>query len=372
MTRQIHIAYSDRDGGFLAELVKYLETFQDILGFGYWGRMRLVPGDVTRRQIEESVGRADAVIFLVSIDLLADKGETRLDYDCALARVEAGRALAVPILLRSMPAYERLPLSKYPHPAGIGPLDLAENAAQAWATVVDWIFKVCEAWEGREVYRSFGENDRALLIEIARQVNAQAETTGRLAGQIEGIGVKQDGLVSKIEEMDAKQDGLVSKVEGMDAKQDQLLSEEKRTQAMLAAQTDLLLHKLACIKAYQGTVYAYLRGMEDRLSQTNAQNHKELEILLACIEDGIGLALEELDGSKREELAAMSPKPGGAGLLDILKVKLPLIPLALGLLLGDEEKVAELLTEGLIVDSSVKSGRNLLVEAWQRARRVLG
>lgn len=173
MSYHIHISYANADQGELETLAKYLDTFADVFGYRYWSRVQLIDGEESKKEIAASIADADAIIFLVTIDLFADKGDAEFDFELAMKQVEAGKALAVPILLRSMPAYERLPLSRFPHPAGIGPLDLEPNPDQAWAVVVEWIFKVFERLDTREVYRSFQSEDRNLFIDLAEQVNAR-------------------------------------------------------------------------------------------------------------------------------------------------------------------------------------------------------
>ena len=171
MPHHIHISYSDTDRESLDTLAKYLDTFAPVFGYTFWSRANLESGELKQQQIQHSVSNADAIIFLVTIDLYAEKDEVELDFELAMGHVDAGRALAVPILLRSMPAFDRLPLSKYPLPTGVGPMDLEPNPAQAWKIVVEWIFQVFEKLGQREVYRSFLEEDRSRFIDLANEVN---------------------------------------------------------------------------------------------------------------------------------------------------------------------------------------------------------
>ncbi len=131
-----------------------------------------------------------------------------------------------------------------------------------------------------------------------------------------------------------------------------------------------LIRKLVGVKEFQGTVFEYIRAMEDRLSHSADLNQEELRILLACIEDGISLTLEELDATQQSKLKELQGKqdPSLMGnLAEVLKIKLPLLALTLALACGDDAEAAKLLLGSLVLDTSVKGGKQLLVEAWEKA-----
>lgn len=302
----IHICFADGDRSAYNNLEKYLETFAGIFNFSYWSRANLLPGEVKLKRIEQGVGRADAIIFLTSIDLIAGKGDTKYDYDLCLQKVEAGNALAVPILISSVALLDRLPLGKYPFPAGVGAVDLESNPAKAWQEVIEWIFKVFEQRDQASSQHSSSSSDRDLLVEIANKVNAIQQGTDRMASKVDAIKEGNDRIEKKLD-----------------------------------VEFNRIMNKLHDSMDFQNEVYQNLMMLGERIdtrvedSQEQwAELHGQLE---TALNEAIGKLSTENAAKVDEILALLAPSEElskGRKFLKSIKLKLPVIAVTVALLAG--------------------------------------
>ncbi|MFN8393039.1 MAG: hypothetical protein U0176_00015 [Bacteroidia bacterium] len=259
------------------------------------------------------------------------------EYYAILKRAEQGM-MVIPVVVRVTHDWKEDEIGQFTPAFEGNPIGSQENIDAAWGQVMAWI--------------------KEALAEFREQTHGSTPPAGQT-------------LKALMLEISTRLARMEDKLGGIEELQELSLAEHGKTQSLIQASTDSLINKISGVKEFQGTVFEYLRAMEERLQRGADLNHKELQILLSCIEDGLTLVMEEMDESQKEQLKALSPKSSGGGLLDILKLKVALIPMALALLSGEYEKAAELLTEALILDTTLTNGKKMLVEAWTKAQHLL-
>ncbi len=306
MKSHIHICFADRDRAAYDTLEKYLDTFAGILDFTYWSRAALKPGDIKHKQIEQAIAKANAIIFLTSIDLIADKGDAKYDYDLCMQRVEAGNALAVPILISAVALLDRLPLGKYPFPAGVGAVDLESNPAKAWQVVIEWIFKVLEQRDQVQIHHSSTSNDRDLLVEIGNKVNAIQQGTDRIASTVDTIKEGNDRIEKKLD-----------------------------------VEFNRIMNKLHDSMDFQNEVYQKLMMLGERIDARVEDSQEQWAELHGQLESALNEAIGKLskdNAAKADEiLALLAPSEElskGRKFLKSIKLKLPVIAVTVALLAG--------------------------------------
>jgi hypothetical protein len=306
MKSHIHICFADSDRAAYDNLEKYLDTFAGILDFTYWSRAALKPGEVKHKQIDQGIAKANAIIFLTSIDLIADKGDAKYDYDLCMQRVAAGNALAVPVLISSVALLDRLPLGKFPFPAGVGAVDLELNPAKAWQVVIEWIFKVFEQRAQVLIQHSSSSNDRDLLVEIANKVNDIQQGAERIASTVDAIKEGNDRIEKKLD-----------------------------------VEFNRIMNKLHDSMDFQNEVYQNLMMLGERIDTRVEESQEQWAELHGQLETALNEAIGKLskdNAAKVDEMMALlAPSEElskGRKFLKSIKLKLPVIAVTVALLAG--------------------------------------
>jgi internalin A len=185
--QRIYISYAKEDLSYLQDLEKCLEVFRQVGEFSSWSRKHILPGGKTHDIIDSELAKADVIIMLVSPDYVNLKEEAKFEYEKALKLGNEGKCLIVPVVLRSLALWKKLPFGNYPAARDGEPLDLAPNKDQAWSEIVEWIAKILETRD--EIVANSPENisttdTRDLLIKIAEHVDQIRLSQIRMEGNI--------------------------------------------------------------------------------------------------------------------------------------------------------------------------------------------
>lgn len=141
---QIFVSYFDKDAGYLERLKVALKPYikngkiDDYL----WSRQSIKPGANRDEEIIQALGRADAAIFLVNSNYLADDSIAQEEVRPLLTASKQRGIALIPIILGPC-AIEESPLYQLepPHNRNI-PLSQAQDADQWWLEVAKKIYQM--------------------------------------------------------------------------------------------------------------------------------------------------------------------------------------------------------------------------------------
>jgi hypothetical protein len=97
----VFYSYSHADEKLREELEKHLSALQRQGQIDQWHDRRIGPGQEWKGEIDEHLEKADIVLLLISPDFIASDYCYDIEMDKALAMHNAGKAVVIPIFLRS-------------------------------------------------------------------------------------------------------------------------------------------------------------------------------------------------------------------------------------------------------------------------------
>lgn len=141
-TKQVFISYAAEDELLCASLEKHLSPLERSGQALIWHEGKLLPGDVGHRVLEDRLGAADVILFIVTPDLLASDTLHNEQLRPALERARTGATRVVPILAKPC-AWRGTPLAQFePLPRNRTPVALWIHADEGWAEIVDSLSEV--------------------------------------------------------------------------------------------------------------------------------------------------------------------------------------------------------------------------------------
>lgn len=146
---RIFISYSSatQDIDSYNELMKHLAVLERNDRFESWHEHKIHFGQSRANFRQEQLEKADIIFFLLSADFLGDHERWEGELDIAFKRHQEGKALIIPIYLRSVstrdtPFHEIIGLPKDKQP-----ISMAEDKDEAFTQIGNEIRRIIEGWE---------------------------------------------------------------------------------------------------------------------------------------------------------------------------------------------------------------------------------
>jgi len=94
------IIYASKDRSLREELESHLRPFVDMGWLALWSDREILPGARWGKAIEAQLVQADLFLLLVSVDFYNSGYIREKEFTTAVARLESGDALVIPIIVR--------------------------------------------------------------------------------------------------------------------------------------------------------------------------------------------------------------------------------------------------------------------------------
>lgn len=137
------ISYAREDEAFITAMKDELIVLQRMRKIEIWDDSRLVVGDEWDKEIKHQLTTADIICLMVSKDFIKSDYIWSTEMEQAIQRHNAGEAVIVPILLKKVAGFNRLPFAKISAlPRGLNPISEWEQQEDAWYEVEGEISKL--------------------------------------------------------------------------------------------------------------------------------------------------------------------------------------------------------------------------------------
>jgi TIR domain len=138
---RIFVSYSHADEQLLKQLEKHLASLRRSKAIDFWFDRRLVAGDKIDDAIFKELDHADLILLLISPDWL-DSEYCNREMLRAMARVQAGQARVIPVILRHTDLTDLEPFRHLALPKDAKPVVSWDDYDEAWLDVVRGIRQV--------------------------------------------------------------------------------------------------------------------------------------------------------------------------------------------------------------------------------------
>jgi len=137
---EVFFSYSREDKPLRDKLEKHLISLKRQGVISLWHDRQIVAGSEWEEEIDRHMRTADIILLLVSPDFVNSKYCYDIELPDAMARHDAGEAYVVPILLRPVAGWKRLPFAKLQvYPSGAVPITQWADQDTAFVDVVEGI-----------------------------------------------------------------------------------------------------------------------------------------------------------------------------------------------------------------------------------------
>jgi GUN4-like/TIR domain len=137
---EVFFSYSREDKPLRDKLEIHLSSLKRQGVISAWHDRQIVAGSEWEEEIDRHMRTADIILLLISPDFVASKYCYEIELPDAIARHEAGEAYVVPILLRPVAGWKRLPFAKLQvYPSGGKPITEWRNQDSAFVDVAEGI-----------------------------------------------------------------------------------------------------------------------------------------------------------------------------------------------------------------------------------------
>ena len=179
---EVFFSYSREDKPLRDKLEIHLSSLKRQGVISSWHDRQIVAGSEWEEEIDRHMRSADIILLLVSPDFVASDYCHEIELPIAMARHEAEDVCVVPILLRPVEGWEKLPFAKLQvYPSGGKPITLWSNRDSAFVDVATGIRGAVENLsEQRQKHARLNaekarreQEEQAKRAEQARQAQAQ-------------------------------------------------------------------------------------------------------------------------------------------------------------------------------------------------------
>lgn len=137
------ISYAREDEAFIQAMKDELIVLQRMKKIEIWDDSRLIVGDEWDKEIKQQLTTADIICLMVSKDFIKSDYIWSTEMEQAIKRHQAGEAVIVPILLKKVAGFSRLPFAKISAlPRGLKPISDWDHQEDAWYEVEGEISKL--------------------------------------------------------------------------------------------------------------------------------------------------------------------------------------------------------------------------------------
>jgi hypothetical protein len=172
---EVFFSYSREDKPLRDKLEIHLSSLKRQGVISAWHDRQIVAGSEWEEEIDRHMRTADIILLLISPDFVASKYCYDTEFPVAMDRHDAGEAYVVPILLRPVAGWKRLPFAKLQvYPSGGIPITEWTNQDRAFVDAAEGIQEsVDQLLEKREQER--------LRVEATRQQQTEEATRAKQA-----------------------------------------------------------------------------------------------------------------------------------------------------------------------------------------------
>jgi len=169
---EIFFSYSREDKPLRDKLEIHLSSLRQQGVISSWHDRQIVAGSEWEEEIDRHMRTADIILLLVSPDFVNSKYCYDIELPYAIARHDAGEAYVIPILLRPVAGWKRLPFAKLQvYPSGAVPITQWADQDTAFVDVVEGIETAVEK----------------LLTQRQEQIKAEEQWRKQHAGESESF-----------------------------------------------------------------------------------------------------------------------------------------------------------------------------------------
>lgn len=146
----IFYSYAHADAKQRLKLDKHLAPLKRLGVIADWYDNDILPGDVWTEEIAEKLKSADIVLLLVSPDFVASKYCYEIELEEAMKRQKDGKAVVLPIIVRSTHAWTKLPFGRLKAlPADGKAIPKWKPQDDGWVGVAEGVERAAEALRAR-------------------------------------------------------------------------------------------------------------------------------------------------------------------------------------------------------------------------------
>jgi len=187
---EVFISYHEKDEQLREELEKHLKTLHREKAITSWHDHKIVAGQEIKGEIDKYLNRAGLILLLVSPDFVASDYHWTVEVTRALERHSAGKARAIPVLMRYAD-WETPPIDKLsPLPTTRKPVTSSINRDEAFLEVVRGIREEVERLVANSNY-SLPKQDEDIAL---REEQVKAQELEKLQYQVTSLINEADRL----------------------------------------------------------------------------------------------------------------------------------------------------------------------------------
>lgn len=136
---KLFISYSHEDSSFFDEFKAQLKSLELSYLIQGWHDRKIYAGTEWEQQIDDNLQSANVIVFLISSSFISSSYCHDIEMAKALERHRNSSALVIPILIRSVGAWQDLPLKIQALPPEGKAVSVWGNRDLAWTNVIDGI-----------------------------------------------------------------------------------------------------------------------------------------------------------------------------------------------------------------------------------------
>jgi len=141
----VFVSYSHRDSALKDDIVGALNAWSVTRRGTVWCDGGIVPGQEWEPQILRALKEASVILLLVSVDFLNSAFIRRQELAEAMRRHNLGTAMIIPVLLRTVPFFDRYPFGKLQAlPSNKRPVEKWRRRADACGDIIQGVDRAVE------------------------------------------------------------------------------------------------------------------------------------------------------------------------------------------------------------------------------------
>ncbi|MCB0533295.1 MAG: SUMF1/EgtB/PvdO family nonheme iron enzyme [Lewinellaceae bacterium] len=178
------IIYSSKDKIFRAELENHLRPLVDLGWLELWSDKEILPGERWDAAIKKQLAQTELFLMLISVDFYNSDYIRREEFKMAVARMEKGTALLIPIIVRDC-HWEIYPVIKdlqvLPQSGvAVTDLDYWKNHDKAWNAVVKGLGVHVQALQTKSIA---GKSEKSSEKKVASVISVVTQESAKVAAQ---------------------------------------------------------------------------------------------------------------------------------------------------------------------------------------------